>query len=56
MQWLARKLTGKNDLAFVEEIALQPADTFVSAEMQKEMEAELAAADNVALPDDDDDL
>ena len=27
--WLAKKLTGKNDLTFVEEIALQPADRYI---------------------------
>jgi GTP-binding nuclear protein Ran len=31
--WLARKLTGKNDLTFVEEIALLPADTMITPEM-----------------------
>ncbi len=54
--WLARKLTGKSDLTFVEEIALAPADSFVSKEMHDAMERELNEAANVALPDDDDDL
>jgi hypothetical protein len=40
----------------VEEVALQPADTFVSRDMQEAMEKELIEAANVALPDDDDDL
>jgi len=54
--WLARKLVGREDLAFVEACALPPPDVVISEEQRREMEAEVMAAQNAALPDDDDDL
>jgi len=52
--WLARKLTGKQDLEFVAAPALQPAETFVDPELMAKYAAEMAAAEAAPLPDDDD--
>lgn len=54
--WLARKVTSKPDLQFVEQRAYRPPEATVDMEMQRKAEAELAAAANVPLPDDCDDL
>ena len=54
--WLARKIVGSNDLVFVEAPALRPPETFLSDADRAQLEQELAAADQVPLEDDDDDL
>lgn len=54
--WLARKLVGRDELQFVEAVAVQPPEVFLSQEQQKQMEEEMMAAQNAPLPDDDDDL
>jgi GTP-binding nuclear protein Ran len=53
--WLARKLVGREDLVFVEAPAMQPPEVTISLEDQRRMQEDLAAAQNAALPDDDDD-
>ena len=55
--WLARKLTGNNELQFTENPALQPAEVAVDPALMKQYEAEMSAAAAAELPaDDDDDL
>ena len=54
--WLARKVTSKADLQFVEQKALAPPTAQVDEAAQRRAEQELAAAANVPLPDDGDDL
>jgi len=54
--WIARSLTGQKDLEFTQAPALAPAETHVSDEQKAQMEEDLAAAANVALGDEDDDL
>ena len=53
--WLARKLSGDNQLAFVESPALQPPEFNIDATTQQNIEAELAQAAAQPLPEDDDD-
>ncbi|KLO11869.1 GTP-binding nuclear protein [Schizopora paradoxa] len=52
--WLARKLTGKQDLEFVAAPALQPAETVVDPELMAKYAAEMEAAEAAPLPDDED--
>ena len=52
--WLARKLSGDNQLHIVE--APQPPEFQFDEATMKKYEQELAAAAAVPLPDDDDDL
>jgi len=52
--WLARKLTGKQDLEFVAEAALQPAEAVVDMELMAKYNAEMKAAEAAPLPDDED--
>ncbi|OSX73874.1 hypothetical protein BU14_0322s0009 [Porphyra umbilicalis] len=52
--WLARKLAGNPQLTFVEAPALAPADVVIDDAHKRQMEADLAAAAQVALPDEDD--
>merc|ERR1711966_393643 len=54
--WLARKLSGDNQLHFVESPALAPAEIQIDENRKQEMENELNQAQQIALPDDDDDL
>lgn len=54
--WLARKLTGKANLGFVEAVALRPAEVTIDPAMIAQYEQEMVAASNMALPDEDDDL
>lgn len=55
--WLARKLTGNNELNFTENPALQPAEVAVDMSLMRQYETEMAAAASAELPaDDDDDL
>lgn len=52
--WLARKLVGRDDLAFVEANAMMPPEVNISEEDRLEMEREWMDANLVPLPDDDD--
>ena len=52
--WLARKLSGDNQLHFVEAPALQPPEFHFDEETKQKYEAELAAAAAMPLPEDDD--
>ena len=53
--WLARKLSGDNQLHFVQAPALQPPEAIISAETQRQLEADIQNAAAQPLPDDDDD-
>jgi GTP-binding nuclear protein Ran len=53
--YLARKLTGFNDLQFAGQTAMMPAEIQLTAEQIAQQEAELLAAERVALPADDGD-
>eukprot|EP00762_Andalucia_godoyi_P005450 ANDGO_08355.mRNA.1 GTP-binding nuclear protein Ran len=53
--WLAKKLTGRNDLSFVGETALFPAEVHLDADAQAQMEAELEEATKQPLQDDEED-
>jgi GTP-binding nuclear protein Ran len=53
--WLARKLSGDNQLNFVEAPALQPPEFSIDEETKARYEAELAQAAAQPLPEDDDD-
>ena len=52
--WLARKLSGDNQLHFVEAPALQPPEFQFDEETKQKYEAELAAAAAMPLPEEDD--
>ena len=54
--WLARRIAGQPKLKFTQEPALAPPEVTIDIERQKYYELELKAAQNVPLPDDDDDL
>lgn len=54
--WIARKLTAKPNLVFVQAPALLPAEVTIDDEQKRQMEQELANAQNVPLPDEDDAL
>ena len=54
--WLARKLTGKGNLTFVEAPALRPAEITIDPNLIRQYEAEMAAAAASVLPDEDDEL
>ncbi len=54
--WLARKLTGKANLIFVEALALRPAEVTIDPNLIRQYEAEMAAAAASVLPDEDDEL
>ncbi|CAM0910134.1 unnamed protein product [Alopecurus aequalis] len=53
--YLARKLTGDMNLQFVEQLALVPAEVTIDLAAQQRIEAEIAAAAAMPLPDDEDD-
>lgn len=53
--WLARKLSGDNALHFVEAPALQPPEFQLDEVTKARYEAEIAAAADTPLPEDDDD-
>jgi len=53
--WLARKLSGDNQLHFVEAPALQPPEFHLDNQVKAQYEAELAQAAAQPLPEDDDD-
>jgi len=52
--WLAKKLSGENELMFVAMPALAPPEVRMSAEQMQQAENELFAARNAVLPEDDD--
>lgn len=54
--WLARKLAGNDNLQFVEEVAMKPAEIHLSAEDQERIRREAEEAQQVPLPDDDEEL
>lgn len=54
--WLARKLVGDNALEFVAMPALAPPEVQLDPALIKQYESELATAQNVPIPDDDNDL
>jgi GTP-binding nuclear protein Ran len=54
--WLARKLAGDANLEFTAMPALMPAEVQMDNDTIKKYEAEIAEAQNAALPDDDEDL
>lgn len=54
--WLARKLAGDNNLMFVEAPALKPPEAHIDMADMARYQAEIEAAANAPLPDDDDDL
>jgi hypothetical protein len=54
--YLARKLTGIQDLAFTEAPAYLPPEVALSREQVEQQERELNEAQNMPLPEDDDDL
>lgn len=53
--WLARKLIGDPNLEFVAMPALAPPEVTMDPEWQQKLESEMKEAQNVALPDDEDD-
>jgi GTP-binding nuclear protein Ran len=53
--FIARKLVGRDDLAFVEAPALPPPDVLFTAEQQRMIEQDFAEAQQAVLPNDDDD-
>lgn len=52
--WIARKLSGNNELVFVEAPALAPPEAEIDMQTQQRYEQELAQAASVPLPDQDD--
>jgi len=54
--WLARKLAGDANLEFVAMPALDPPEVHMDSELIKKYEAEIEAAKNAPLPEEDDDL
>jgi len=52
--WLARKLVGNPSLEFVASPALEPPTVFVDTELMKQYEQQLAQAETVPLPDEED--
>jgi len=54
--WIGRKLMGDPNLIFVESPALVPAEIIIDEQRKIEMEQELIQAQQIALPDDDDEM
>ena len=54
--WLARKLVGDPNLVFVESPALKPPEVSIDQQTVQQYEIELANAQAVPLPDEDEDL
>ncbi|KAG9404948.1 hypothetical protein AC1031_005155 [Aphanomyces cochlioides] len=53
---LARRLVGENNLMFVEVSRDPPPEVTMDEEYMRQMEAELSAASNLPIPDEDDDI
>jgi len=53
--WIARKLAGNNDLAFVEAPAVNPPEAEVDMSQMAQNEHELSLAANLPLPEGDED-
>ena len=54
--WIAKKLSGNEDLKFTEAPALKPPEVVIDDALMAQYEAEMAQAASAPLPDDDDDL
>lgn len=54
--WLSKKLTGDPNLVFVESPALAPPEIEITEKRKKKMEEELQHAQQINLPDDDDEM
>lgn len=54
--YIARKLTGRADLKFVEALALLPPEVKTDKAQLEQYEAELAQAQQIPLPDEDEDI
>ncbi|KXN92226.1 GTP-binding nuclear protein GSP2/CNR2 [Leucoagaricus sp. SymC.cos] len=54
--WLARRLAGNNQVEFVAEAALAPAEVPLDKQLMAQYESELKQAEAVPLPEEDDDL
>eukprot|EP01089_Gocevia_fonbrunei_P020128 TRINITY_DN738_c0_g1_i1.p1 TRINITY_DN738_c0_g1~~TRINITY_DN738_c0_g1_i1.p1 ORF type:complete len:233 (-),score=55.17 TRINITY_DN738_c0_g1_i1:90-728(-) len=54
--WLARKLSGKTNLDFVEAIALAPPEVQVDLALMKQYDQELAMARDCPLPEEDEEI
>lgn len=54
--WLARQLTGREDLMFVEAFDLRPPVVDIDPVLMAQYEQEMAAAQHMLIPTDDDDL
>ncbi len=54
--WLARKLAGDANLEFVAMPALEPPEFQMAPELMEKYEAEIEAAKNAPLPEEDEDL
>lgn len=54
--WLSRKLIGREDLQFAEQMAVHPPDIHISDEHRAQLEQDINLASSAPLPDDDDDL
>ena len=54
--WLARKLTGHQNLTFVESPALKPPEVAIDENMIRQYNLELEQAQSLPIPEDDDDL
>jgi len=52
--WLARKLTGNQQLEFVAEVSLEPPSVQVDPELMRQYQADMDAAAQMPLPDEDD--
>ena len=52
--YLAKKLTGKEDLCFKDDVALAPPEIEVDSALRAQNERDLEEAKNNPLPDDDD--
>jgi len=54
--YLARKLTGAQNLEFIEAPSIAPPETFIDPELIKQWEAEVILASSTAILDDDEDF